>query len=240
MMRGVRKRLPDLGRDLVDRPLALGQHVDDLGPAAISERLGHRSERVEQRVFSVSLAHILKLSFEYTNVNVYPCGVAVGSRRQSRLLQRIPGESRVGELGSAREARGTPGPQVDEEDLMAGVHVSDFDSPDEVRSPDKTVVHIVRMGETATAARMTLQPGWRWSECIKPVAGTDSCQVRHVGLVQSGTLRIAHNDGTQADATVGQSYVIEPGHDAWVVGDEPFVAYEFETKAAEEYARTPG
>jgi hypothetical protein len=54
------------------------------------------------------------------------------------------------------------------------------------------------MGETATAARMTLQPGWRWSECIKPVVGTESCQVRHVGLVQSGTRRIAHNDGTQA------------------------------------------
>jgi hypothetical protein len=94
------------------------------------------------------------------------------------------------------------------------------------------------MGDTASAARMTLQPGWRWSECIKPVAGTDSCQVRHVGLVQSGRLGIAHNDGTQGEVGPGQSYVIEPGHDAWVVGDEPFVAYEFETKAAEEYART--
>jgi hypothetical protein len=122
---------------------------------------------------------------------------------------------------------------------MAGVHVSDFEFPDEVRTPDKTEVHIVRMGGSASAARMTLQPGWRWSECIKPVAGTDSCQVRHVGLVRSGTLRIVHNDGTEADATRGQSYVIEPGHDAWVVGDEPFVAFEFETKAAEEYARKP-
>ncbi len=121
---------------------------------------------------------------------------------------------------------------------MAGLHVSDFEAPDEVRSPDKTTVSIVRMGDTASAARMTLQPGWRWSECIKPVAGTDSCQVRHVGLVQSGRLGIAHNDGTQGEVGPGQSYVIEPGHDAWVVGDEPFVAYEFETKAAEEYART--
>jgi len=48
-----------------------------------------------------------------------------------------------------------------------------------VRTPDKTSVNIVRMGETASAARMTLQPGWRWSECIKPVVGTDGCQVRH-------------------------------------------------------------
>jgi hypothetical protein len=118
------------------------------------------------------------------------------------------------------------------------VHVGDFASPDEVRSPDKTTVSIVRMGDAATAARMTLQPGWRWSECIKPVAGTDSCQVRHLGLVESGTLHIRHNDGTEAEVNVGQSYVIEPGHDAWVVGDQPFVAYEFETAAAETYAQT--
>jgi hypothetical protein len=120
---------------------------------------------------------------------------------------------------------------------MAGLHVGNFDSPDEVRAPDKTTMNIVRMGDRTTAARMTLQPGWRWSECIRPIAGTDSCQVRHVGLVESGTLHIAHDDGTEADATAGQTYVIEPGHDAWVVGDQPFVAFEFETRAAEEYAR---
>ena len=120
---------------------------------------------------------------------------------------------------------------------MAGLHVGSFDSPDEVRSPDKTTMNIVRMGDRTTAARMTLQPGWRWSECIKPIAGTDSCQVRHVGLVESGTLHIAHDDGTEADAVAGRAYVIEPGHDAWVVGEQPFVAFEFETKAAEEYAR---
>jgi hypothetical protein len=129
-------------------------------------------------------------------------------------------------------------PRHDEEEgSMAGLHVGDFDSPDEVRTPDKTVVNIVRMGEGTTAARMALQPGWRWSECIKPIAGTDRCQVRHVGLAESGTLRVAHDDGTEADITSGRSYVIEPGHEAWVVGDEPFVAYEFESKAAEEYAR---
>jgi len=125
----------------------------------------------------------------------------------------------------------------DKEVPMAGLHVGSFDSPDEVRSPDKTTINIVRMGDSATASRMTFQPGWRWSECIKPIAGTESCQVRHVGVVESGTLHIAHDDGTEADARPGQSYVIEPGHDAWVVGDEPFVAYEFETEAAEGYAR---
>jgi hypothetical protein len=120
---------------------------------------------------------------------------------------------------------------------MAGLHVGDFGEPDEVRSPEKTTLNVVRMGESATAAQMTLQPGWRWSECIKPIAGTESCQLRHVGLVAAGTLHVAHDDGSESDVGPGQSYVIEPGHDAWVVGDQPFVAYEFETAAAEEYAR---
>jgi len=121
---------------------------------------------------------------------------------------------------------------------MAGVHVGDFESPDDVRSLDKTTVQVVRLGDAATTARMTLQPGWRWSECVKPVVGTDSCQVHHVGFLQSGRMGVRHNDGTEVEITPGSSYVIKPGHDAWVIGDEQVVAFEFESKAAEEYART--
>jgi hypothetical protein len=119
---------------------------------------------------------------------------------------------------------------------MAGVQALDFDSPDETRTPEKTRVDVVRIGGT-TAGRFAFEPGWRWSECIKPVAGTDSCQARHVGVVQSGTLRVAHEDGSEVDLRAGDAYVIEPGHDAWVVGDERFVAFEFEPRASEEYAR---
>src|SRR6478672_2742429 len=119
---------------------------------------------------------------------------------------------------------------------MAGVEARDFSAPDETRAPDKTKVDIVRMGGTS-ASRMSMQPGWRWSECIKPVAGTDSCQLHHVGVVQSGRMHVSHEDGTEMDVGPGNSYVIAPGHDAWVVGDEPFVAYEFESKSAEAYAR---
>ena len=118
---------------------------------------------------------------------------------------------------------------------MPGVHSRDFDSPDETRTPDKTRVDVVRMGGT-TAARLTFEPGWRWSECVKPVAGTESCQVRHVGIVESGRMVVRHDDGTEADIGPGRVYVIEPGHDAWVVGDERFVGYEFESRSAEEYA----
>jgi hypothetical protein len=85
---------------------------------------------------------------------------------------------------------------------------------------------------------MTFEPGWKWSECVKPVVGTDSCQVHHVGVVQAGRLHITHEDGTEADIGPGDAYVIEPGHDASVVGDQTFVALEFEGRAAEEYARS--
>jgi hypothetical protein len=92
------------------------------------------------------------------------------------------------------------------------------------------------MGD-ATAARMTFEPGWKWSDCVKPVAGTDSCQARHVGVVQSGRLRVTHEDGTELELGPGDAYVIEPGHDAEVLGDERFVGFEFESRSAEEYAR---
>jgi hypothetical protein len=120
---------------------------------------------------------------------------------------------------------------------MAGVEALDFDSPDESRTPDKTRVDVIRVGDT-TAARMTFEPGWKWSECVKPVVGTDSCQVRHVGVAQSGRLHVAHEDGTEAEVAPGDAYVIEPGHDAWVLGDESFVGFEFEPRSAEEYARS--
>ncbi len=128
-----------------------------------------------------------------------------------------------GELSEKREAD------------MAGIHALDFDSPDETRTPEKTRVDVVRYGDT-TVARMTFEPGWKWSECVKPVAGTDSCQLRHVGVVGSGRLAVTHEDGTEMKFSAGEAYIIEPGHDAWVDGDEPFVGYEFESRSADSYA----
>jgi quercetin dioxygenase-like cupin family protein len=118
---------------------------------------------------------------------------------------------------------------------MAGVSSKSFDTPDETRTPDKTTMEVLRLSG-ATVARITFQPGWRWSECIKPVAGTDSCQARHVGTIVAGRLRVVHNDGTEREVAPGDAYVIEPGHDAWVVGDDQVVGFEFES--AETYARS--
>jgi len=113
-----------------------------------------------------------------------------------------------------------------------------FDQPDESRRPDKTQVDVVQLGDVK-AARMTMQPGWRWSECIKPVVGTDSCQNRHVGVVVSGHMHVVQDDGTESEAGPGDAYVISPGHDAWVVGEDVFVGYEFESQTAGIYATPP-
>jgi len=120
---------------------------------------------------------------------------------------------------------------------MVGISSKSFETPDERRTPDKSQVEVVDLG-SVKAARMTLQPGWRWSECIKPLVGTETCQVHHVGTVAAGTLRVEHEDGTAVELEPGDAYVIEPGHDAWVVGSEPFVGYEFDSQAAATYAQT--
>ena len=80
-----------------------------------------------------------------------------------------------------------------------------------------------------------MEPGWKWSECVKPVVKTDSCQVSHVGYVGSGSITVKTNDGTQKTFTQGTSYTIPPGHDAGVEGNERFVCIE--VMSAEQYAK---
>jgi hypothetical protein len=120
---------------------------------------------------------------------------------------------------------------------VSGVEARSFDAPDETRTPDKSKLEIVRMGGGMSASRMLLEPGWRWSESIKPIVGGERCQMRHVGVLQSGTMHVVHEDGTEQEIGPGHAYVIDPGHDAWVVGDEPVVGFEFESRTAEEFAR---
>lgn len=118
---------------------------------------------------------------------------------------------------------------------MAGLENKDFSAPDETRTPDKTTVELVNVAG-GQIGRYTFQPGWRWSECIKPVAGTDSCQVEHIGYAVSGTLHVKHDDGTEDDVIAGQVYRIAPGHDAWNDSNEPAVFVEFQ--GAARYAKS--
>jgi hypothetical protein len=112
-----------------------------------------------------------------------------------------------------------------------------FDNAEETRTPPKARVDVVAVGGVK-AARMTLEPGWRWSECIKPIAGTDSCQLRHVGYASAGTMHVVQDDGSESDINPGEAYAIDPGHDAWIVGDATFVGFEFESATAEAFATT--
>jgi len=106
-----------------------------------------------------------------------------------------------------------------------------FEAPDDLRTPPKTEVAVVALAG-ATVARFTLAPGWRWRDCIGPTAGTGTCQVHHLGVIAAGRMRIVAADGAEHEVGPGSAYVIAPGHDAWVVGDEPVVLYEFDSAAA--------
>jgi hypothetical protein len=113
---------------------------------------------------------------------------------------------------------------------MPGVESRDFGAPAETRTPHKTTVELVNLAG-GQIGRYTFQPGWRWSECIKPVVGGERCQVDHIGYVVSGNLHAEHEDGTTIEVKPGDVYRIGPGHDAWVVGDEPAVFVEFQGAA---------
>ena len=82
-----------------------------------------------------------------------------------------------------------------------------------------------------------LEPGWRWSKNVKALGGTDSCQVLHTGYNVSGRLDVKMDDGTETEFDPGDAYVIPPGHDAWVVGDEPVVSVDMSQVTAERYAK---
>ncbi|WP_050053989.1 cupin domain-containing protein [Pseudarthrobacter siccitolerans] len=115
-------------------------------------------------------------------------------------------------------------------ETVRALEAKSFDEPDERRRPPKTAVDVVNVGDT-TLGRFTFEPGWRWSETIKTVVHTDSCQVNHVGICAAGTLTVQMDDGTRTTVVPGHAYTIPAGHDAWVEGDQPFVAYEIMSAA---------
>jgi mannose-6-phosphate isomerase-like protein (cupin superfamily) len=109
---------------------------------------------------------------------------------------------------------------------MASLETQSITKPHETR-PFQANGHmdVVTLGDF-TLGKGTFEPGWRWSNDVKPIAGTDSCQVHHTGIVVSGSMVIRMDDGTETTLGPDDVFVIEPGHDAWVVGDEPCVNYD--------------
>ena len=111
--------------------------------------------------------------------------------------------------------------------LSQKVESKSFTSPTEVRKFDKGKVEIVTLGGT-TIGRATLEPGWKWSTCVKPIAKTDSCQSAHCGCMVSGTMAMRMDNGKEMTAKAGDVLNIPPGHDAWVVGNERVIFIDFQ------------
>jgi quercetin dioxygenase-like cupin family protein len=109
-----------------------------------------------------------------------------------------------------------------------------LNAPDKTRRFSNGLLEVIDLEETSFA-RVTLKPGWRWSQDVRPISGTESCQVAHYQYVLSGRLMIVMDDGSEMELHPGDVAVIPPGHDAWVIGDDEFVAIDF--GGMKEYAK---
>jgi mannose-6-phosphate isomerase-like protein (cupin superfamily) len=101
-----------------------------------------------------------------------------------------------------------------------------FQKPDEILNPPNVRIENITMGDM-TVSKQTYQPGWQWSKDIKPIAKTNSCQAHHFGVWVSGRMRVRADSGQEIEFGPGDVSDIPPGHDGWVVGDEPAVFYAF-------------
>ena len=112
---------------------------------------------------------------------------------------------------------------------MAGLTRMSLDAPEEVRKfgGDSGQLELVNL-DGGAVGRATFLPGWRWSEHIKPIAKTESCQAAHMGYFVSGRMKVVMDDGEEAEFGPGDFGIIAPGHDAWIVGDEPCVVIDWQ------------
>ncbi len=110
---------------------------------------------------------------------------------------------------------------------MSKAELRGFGKPEEVREFPKGRLELVTIGG-ATVGRAILQPGWRWSTSVKPIAGTESCEAPHFQYHVAGVLKVVMDDGTELDCRPGDVSLLPSGHDAWVVGNEPVVIVDFQ------------
>jgi hypothetical protein len=117
---------------------------------------------------------------------------------------------------------------------MKSIEKRSLNSPDDTRTFPKGKLELVSVGGL-TFGRATLEPGWKWSTCVKPIVNTPSCQAPHTQYHVSGRLHVVMDDGTHAEFGPGDVGHLPPGHDAWVVGNEPVVVLDITGMA--EYAK---
>ena len=118
---------------------------------------------------------------------------------------------------------------------MNEVLLKRFDQPDETRVFEKGKFEIVKVGGL-TIGKATYEPGWKWSVHVSPLAGSPLCQIEHVGMVLTGRVAVAMEDGTVQELVAGTIFYIPPiPHDSWVIGNERYVSLHF--LGAEKYSR---
>ena len=120
---------------------------------------------------------------------------------------------------------------------MASAERKDLNASDETRTFEKGQLDLINIGG-GQVGRLTLEPGWRWSEHVRPIAGTEWCEAPHFQYHAAGTIRIQMADGTEFDAGPGELSVLPAGHDAWVLGDEDVVLIDWH--GARHYAAGEG
>ena len=112
---------------------------------------------------------------------------------------------------------------------MAGMIRMSLDMPEETRrfAEGKGKLELVNI-DAGPVGRATFEPGWKWSLHVKPIAKTDSCQAAHLGYYVSGRMRVRMDDGEEVEFGPGDFAVIPPGHDAWIIGDDPCVVIDWQ------------
>lgn len=117
---------------------------------------------------------------------------------------------------------------------MTDVEIRRFEDGDEIRTFEHGTFELVTLGGV-TVGRASYEPGWVWSEHVGAATGEPFCEVEHVGLVLSGRAAVKMRDGTAHALAPGDLFHVAPGHDSWVMGDEPYVSLHF--LGATEYAK---
>jgi hypothetical protein len=118
---------------------------------------------------------------------------------------------------------------------MVSIQKKNLDSADETRTFEKGKIELANLGDI-TIGRVKFEPGWSWEKCVKPIVKTDSCQAPHIQYIISGRIKVVMDDGTEEEFGPGDAAVIPPGHNAWVIGNEPVVGIDF--TGLKEYAKS--
>jgi quercetin dioxygenase-like cupin family protein len=113
-----------------------------------------------------------------------------------------------------------------------------MNSPDETRTFGKGKLELTTFKNGTTIGRITLEPGWIWDKCVKPIVKTNSCEAPHTQYMISGHIKVVMDDGSEEEFGPGNTAVVPPGHNAWVVGNEPVVGIDF--TGLKDYAKEGG